>query len=423
MLPGEFTPTIVESMARLGARLTFVPAAEEIRYFNKVDVSAPTERRNTEKAGDAYVEVQAGQLAALERELPPAPQGPPLQQMSVDGALVPLLHREWAEVKTMAIGTVGEPVLMDGNWEVHARELSYFSRLADHEVFTHQALLEAHRRGIETAGTVCAVNDGAEWEQKFVDFHRPDAVRILDWGHSSGYVATAGQAVFGEGTPRAKAWIGEQLHELEHGDPQKVLAELHRLQDDPQAVEGGLMAAGSKAVTAALEYLEKRQDQIRYAEFRAKGYPIGSGAVESGNKLVVEARMKGAGMHWQRSHVNGIVGLRNALCSGRWEEAWPQISTRLRQKALERSAERRVARMETALTQVKLQLLSLVVLATPTTASAAKATHSPARTDGQVDTPTVSLGRRRPAPDHPWRRPVIRRATNSRASSIGCADS
>ena len=47
--------------------------------------------------------------------------------------MVPLLHQEWAEVKTLAIGNIGEPVLERGEWTVHAQEMSYFSRLAQHQ--------------------------------------------------------------------------------------------------------------------------------------------------------------------------------------------------------------------------------------------------------------------------------------------------
>ncbi len=49
--------------------------------------------------------------------------------------------------------------------------------------------------------------------------------------------------------------------------------------------------------------LTARWDAIQYARFQALGYPIGSGAVESANKLVVEARLKGSGLHWAREHI------------------------------------------------------------------------------------------------------------------------
>jgi len=81
---------------------------------------------------------------------------------------------------------VEEPVLERGEWVVHTRQLSYFSRLTDAGTFARLALVETHRRGVETAGQVGAVMDGAEWGQGFVDFHRPDAVRILDFPHGAG---------------------------------------------------------------------------------------------------------------------------------------------------------------------------------------------------------------------------------------------
>src|SRR3989304_3588270 len=89
LVPGEFTPTLVESMVRVGTWIPFEPAAKGmLNHFTKVDVSAATVRRKTERAGLAYVVLQTAEVARLERELPPAPQGPALQQLRVDGAVV-----------------------------------------------------------------------------------------------------------------------------------------------------------------------------------------------------------------------------------------------------------------------------------------------------------------------------------------------
>ena len=54
--------------------------------------------------------------------------------------------------------------------------------------------------------------------------------------------------------------------------------------------------------------------------------------MESGNKLVVEARLKGSGMHWAEEHVNSMLAIRNIICSDRWKEEWPKIETRLCQQ-------------------------------------------------------------------------------------------
>ena len=325
LLPGSLMPSLVEDLALLGSWVPFRQAAKLVGHCRKVEVSEAMVRRCTEKSGQTWVELQREEMEALEAEMGEAVEGPALQQLSMDGAMVPLLHGEWGEVKTLAIGTIEEA---GPEGEVHAGDLSYFSRMTDHRSFGRLATAETHRRGTERAGKVCAVVDGAEWQQSFIDLHRPDAVRILDWCHGAEHLGKAGQAAFGAGTAAASEWLGIQLHRLKQGEPEEVLRSLRVLCRDMaegQGTDGGAV----KVVQGSLEYLEKRREQIRYAEFQAKGYPIGSGAVESANKLVVEARLKGSGMHWARDHVNPMVALRTVVCSDRWGEVWPQIIRRL----------------------------------------------------------------------------------------------
>jgi hypothetical protein len=100
--------------------------------------------------------------------------------------MVPLRGGVWAEVKTLVIGSV----LAEIQQETIARTTahSYFSRMTDAATFADLASVEIERRGIERAKEVCAVQDGAEWLQGFVDGHRPDAVRILDFAHAAEYL-------------------------------------------------------------------------------------------------------------------------------------------------------------------------------------------------------------------------------------------
>src|SRR5437763_3470242 len=352
LLPGDLTPSLLESLVRLGTWLPFRPTAWMLAHFTRVRVGTTTARRLTTQAGAAYEALQTAQVEQLERELPAAPQGPAVQLLSVDGAMVPLVGGEWAEVKTLALGVVEEPIVnRRGEPEVHTTDLSYFSRLTDHETFGRLATVETHRRGTETAGVVCAVVDGAEWEQGFIALHRPDAVRILDWGHAVEYLAAAAQAAYGAGTVRAQTWLAQQRHALTHDDPHTVLAALRALQEEVAAplTTDGTEATGPRAViTRSLEYLEKRLAQIQYAAFAAQGYPRGSGSVESANKLVVQARLKGAGMRWARAHVNPLVALRTVACSDRWDEAWPQITAQWRAQVWTHRRERATARRQAA---------------------------------------------------------------------------
>ena len=281
----------------------------------------------TETAGAIYVQMQEEEVLRLEREMPEAAVGAEKMQISADGAMVPLLHGIWAEVRTLVIGEVESSKQEQGEQEIHTRNLSYFSRKVSAQEFQRLALVEVQRRGVENAKEVAAVMDGADWEQNLVDFHCPQAVRILDFAHAAGHINQIGEWVHGEHTPESQAWLKERLHLLKHEGPDTLLNEFEKLQRKHPDIQ---------VISSNLAYLKKRKAQLQYPLFQAQGWPIGSGIVESGNKLVVEARLKGAGMHWAEAHVNPILAIRNILCSNRWKEEWPKIEARLRKQIRQR---------------------------------------------------------------------------------------
>lgn len=406
LVPGSLTPSLQEGLVRLGTWMPFEKAGEMLVDFMRLSaVSEAMVRRHTEAAGAAYVAVQEQAVRELEQSLPPPPAGPEKLVLEVDGAMVPLVGGQWREVKTLLIGAVGQPVLVQGEWQVPLEEISSFSRLTDCESFARLALVETHRRGVASAGQVGALSDGAEWIPGFVDFHRPDAVRILDFSHGAEYVAGIGQGVLGEGTEATKEWLGKQLHCLKHQGGRVVLAQLRAfIQSHNQVAKLGPLLA----------YLEKRERQMQYPSFRAAGWPIGSGAVESANKLVVEARLKGAGMHWAPQNVDPMLALRNIVCSDRWAEAWPQIAVYLRQQAASQRQERRQKRRKAQPIGAgkgcpgpveEMCELKAGTLSAPDAPEPLPVAEQPLDTmaSSQRGTPY------RPAPDHPWRRfPIVR---------------
>jgi hypothetical protein len=98
-------------------------------------------------------------------------------------------------VKTLAVGVGSAPKREQGEGVVQTGALASVSRLTAADSLGRLALVETHRRGTETAYTVCAVREGAEWIQGFVDLHRPEAVRLLDFPQALGDGAQAGHAV------------------------------------------------------------------------------------------------------------------------------------------------------------------------------------------------------------------------------------
>lgn len=410
-MSGGLTPSLQASLTRLGSWMPFKRAVESLADLLRVQVSEPTVRRWTEKWGTAYVGVQEEEVERIEQDFPAAPVGPDKMLLSVDGAMVPLVGGEWTEVKTLVLGVIEDAVWENKEWKVHASELSYFSRQMEAEHFGRVALCETHRRGLETAAQVVAVTDGAEWEQGFIDYHRQDAVRVLDFPHAAEYVARMGTTVWGSETETGKAWLSEQLHTLKHEGPTDVLSELRTLvQEHPELPE----------LCDSLAYLEKREAHMQYPTCLAQGWPMGSGAVESGNKVVVEARLKGAGMHWARANVNPMVALRTALCSDRWQEARPQILAYQHQQAKRARQLRREQHLaEQAPTPVFTEPLPCI----PASESPVEVISPLPKSLADVPTSDVSdspTPRKpwRPGPDHPWRHSPIGKA-RYRQRSLG----
>ena len=315
LLPGCLTPHGQECLVRLSGWMPFEKAAELLEDVLGIGVSKGVSQRYTEE------------VERLEKEAPQPEQGAERLQVSVDGAMVPLVHGVWAEARTLVIGEVLSELDQQGEQVVHAQNLSYFSRKVNAETFQRLALVEIYRRSVENAKEVAAVMDGADWEQGFVDYHYPTAIRILDFPHAAEHVNQIGEALYGEHTAESRAWLSERLHRLKHEGPDELLLEFRQLQQAHPAKE---------AIASNLAYLEKRKEQMQYPQFLAQGWPIGSGIVESGNKLVVEVRLKGSGMHWAEEHVNPMLAIRNVICSDRWKEEWPKIEAGLRLQARER---------------------------------------------------------------------------------------
>jgi len=322
------TPQGQEQLIRLSGWMPFARAVEVFADFTGMQVAKIMAMNSTEAAGAAYVQMQEEEVGAWEQgKGQEVKAGADKMQISADGAMVPLRHGIWAEVRTVVVGEVQTSRTKDWEGEIHTRNLSYFSRKVSAQEFQRLALVEFQRRGVEQAQSVAAVMDGAEWEQGFVDFHCPQAVRILDFPHAAQHLNAIGEFLHGEHTPQSQAWLKEQSHRLKHEGPKELLGELEKLQrKHPQ----------SEVLSSNLAYLKKRTQQMQYPLFQAQGWPIGSGAVESGNKLVVEARLKGAGMHWDENNVNPMLAIRNILCSGRWQEDWPKIEARLRKQTQQR---------------------------------------------------------------------------------------
>ena len=167
-MPGAYTPQVQEAVTRLGSRLTFREAQEELAWMWGVKISRSSVRQITLRNGRIADELVEAERDTIEQEAPKPEAKPKQLVMSIDGAMVQLTSGEWREVKTVAFGEFESKWDKKQNQVVTAtKQISYFSRVQPAAEFAQAALYEWHRRGGDNASRVVTVNDGAEWIQGF----------------------------------------------------------------------------------------------------------------------------------------------------------------------------------------------------------------------------------------------------------------
>ena len=165
---------------------------------------------------------------------------------------------------------------------------------------------------------------------------------------------------------------------------------------------------GGAAITSTLTYLTEHQGRMDYAAYRARGMQIGSGMIKSGCKHVLGARLKQAGMIWDRDGASAVATVRTWLKSDRWDEAMQRRPQR--QRTYHRvacPAENTVVRVNSgATTSVVLSVERAPAAARPEPCSASNPVLVPAAVpemtpDSVADGATPSAPPPRAA--HPWK--------------------
>ena len=153
--------------------------------------------------------------------------------------------------------------------------------------------------------TVVVLGDGAPWIWNLAEVLFPHRVEILDWYHVDEHLSAVARGLYGEGTEKAAAWRVTQLDRLATDGVDHVIESLRFLGARQRT------AAKRTLVTELEGYLTTNLARLRYQTFRAAGYPIGSGAVESAVSHVVQQRMKRVGMRWCAAGADAMLALRS----------------------------------------------------------------------------------------------------------------
>jgi hypothetical protein len=186
----------------------------------------------------------------------------------------------------------------------------------DHQVAGRMMRRDATRIRLDQADEKVANIDGADWIRNQIRRQSLplDAVG-LDFYHLADNVHKARRSAFGEEDEAGRAWAAEVLHTAKH---EGYAALWERL----TAWRSGLRSPTKReAADGLLHYVAKREEMIRYPEFQAKGWQIGSGPTEAMCKTTT-ARLKGSGMRWDADNAEAVMALDALEQSGEWKLYW-----------------------------------------------------------------------------------------------------
>lgn len=172
---------------------------------------------------------------------------------------------------------------------------------------------EALRGGLGRAKNLLFLGDGAPWIWNLQQDRWAEAVGLLDFYHASEHCWNVWRALRGEKDPQLPLWMDRRLHWLRHGQEKKVLREVAGLKR-PRGEAG-------KIIEREQTYFESQAQRMNYQQIASRGWPIGSGAVESACRQK-QCRFKRPGQFWTPKGLRHLLALDEARRNHHWNQLW-----------------------------------------------------------------------------------------------------
>ena len=294
-----------------GADHSFSQAIAKVKEHYLIEVPASAARLHTQR--------HAARIKQREAETTSLPAGGVAQVIAeTDGCMIPI-------VKIAAKGPKDRRKRRQLDWQEARLSLAYRAgSLEKHYQATLQSvelagsqLLECARQaGAGRQSQIHCVGDGAGWIVRQVEERFGEQGKyLIDFYHVSEYLAKAAEAL----TRTPEAWRRRQQERLKKNRVERVLAELTRHLEEEEEEES------QAPVRGCWRYLSNRLANLDYQGALASGLPIGSGEVESGNRSVIQARLKRSGAWWKEENAEDMLALRTLRASGQWESYWADL--------------------------------------------------------------------------------------------------
>lgn len=313
----KVTKGLKETVTDFAQMMPFAEVKETLKKHLGIEISAATIQKISESIGKELFEkekkeardIYENQYKAISNKEEANKKG--RLYIECDGSMLLIRVDGWKEIK---LGMVfSDNMVLNKNKPRHIiAEKEYVAYLGSAEEFKKMLWAAAVRNGIEEVKEVVIIGDGATWIWNMADELFPEAIRILDYYHFNEHVHECGKVIYGDDEVNKARWVRGIIDKINEGKIEETINNIKTMHYENEEIRS--------SVNDLVTYLENNKDRIKYKEYKDKGYFIGSGAIEGGNKCVIQNRLKQAGMRWNKDGVQYIASLRTAKKSNQWDK-------------------------------------------------------------------------------------------------------
>jgi len=299
----QMSPYLQELVSFTGQNHVYQEASEQLAKSNLLSINAKQVERITNAYGllsESYsTEIQENRL----KEKYAINDNSPLYCM-MDGSMIQTREDDWKEVKLCRLFSERDELqLSEGRKEL--RDSEYIGHIGGVGGFFKK--LDGMADHLQNAVFIA---DGAKWIWNFVKDHYPDSTQILDFFHSKEKLCDFAKLAIDEDEQRSD-WIEIQSNLLLDDRIEEVIENIQAYPTKGRAA--------SQNKRTLLTYYENNSCRMKYKTYQEKGLLIGSGAMESAHRAVIQSRMKRSGQRWSIRGAQNVLNLRTLNKSGHWD--------------------------------------------------------------------------------------------------------
>lgn len=305
--PGGFqiSPLLQEHMARIGSKLVFEEANEEIESLVGVTMNAKQIERVCHFYGDLIEQVEWREAYSDGIQLKLALKPNDITYAMVDGSMLFTREEKWKEIKLGRIFTSSSMVRLskDRGTITDTVYVPHFGKANE--------FWEKLSKEIPNNNSLVFINDGAKWIWNYIEDHYPNSTQILDYYHCKGHIYDFAKSYYND-SGAADDFVSKITDLLFAKQVSKALDEIDLLECANKTKQ--------KEKEKLLNYLKANINRINYGEYVKQGLLIGSGAIEAAHRDVLQKRLKLSGQRWTISGAQQVANLRAYKKSNNWDE-------------------------------------------------------------------------------------------------------